>query len=119
MNKSMLGQALELKKRLAREIVRMYHGADAASRAQTHFETVFCRKGQPDDMPCMKLDSPCRLIDILCDAGLVSSNAEARRLVRQGAVKIGDAAIYDENMEIAPGREIVIKVGKRRFLRII
>jgi len=59
-----------------------------------------------------------RLIDIMVSNKLVSSNGEAKRMIKQGAVKINDEKMDDGFMLIDPGSENILKVGKRRFLKI-
>ena len=50
---------------------------------------------------------------------MVSSNGEAKRMIKQGAVKIGDNKVLDINLEITPNKNIILKVGKRKFLKIV
>jgi tyrosyl-tRNA synthetase len=59
------------------------------------------------------------IVRLLSSAGLVSSNAEARRLIQQGAVSINGEKISNPDLEFVPEPDTVIKVGKRRFLRIV
>ncbi len=111
---------MELKKRLGWELVRMYHGAEAADRAKAYFEKVFSRRELPDEMPEFVVEKPIRLIDVLRLSGLVPSNSEARRLIRQRAVKIDGKPVEGEDVVVDPEMSgAVVKVGKRRFLRIV
>lgn len=110
---------MEIKKRLGWEIVRMYYGKDAADDARANFEKIFSHRQLPDEMPMFKMTCEMRLLDILRQSGLVQSNAEARRLIRQNAIKIDGKPVKDENITMKPDEEIIVKVGKRRFLRII
>ena len=108
-----------VKMRLAREIVAMYDGPEAAREAEAAFEKVFAQGDVPDDMPEMTLDGPTWVIKILTDSGLCQSGGEARRMIKQGAVKLDDAKIDDADAELDITGEAVLKVGKRRFLKLV
>jgi tyrosyl-tRNA synthetase len=77
----------DLKARLAKEIVGIYHGASAASGAEDEFNKIFRDKGKPSDMPEFKLTEATALDKILVDSGLVASKSEVRRLVEQGGIR--------------------------------
>ena len=109
-----------LKRRLARTIVRMYHGEQAAEEAEAHFDLVHKQKEVPDDIPEYRLPSePKRLIDVMVEAGLVGGKSEARRLIRQGGVKLDGQPVKDELLELKSDGEKVLKVGKRKFLKLV
>lgn len=103
-----------LKMELAYEIVRFYHDEKAAHRARERFESVFAHGNLPDDMPTHG-GGP--IVEILVGAGLVSSKAEARRLIDQNAVRMNDSVVDSWNREAKPGD--VLRVGPRKFLKII
>lgn len=105
-----------LKMRLAREIVTMYHSEDAAKAAEEHFENVFKNKGVPDDMPEYKTKKGESLIDALLASGSVSSKSEARRLIEQGGIKHNEASVTSVD---AKAEEGIVKVGKRKFVKIL
>ncbi len=105
-----------LKMRLAREIVTMYHSADAAKAAEANFENVFKNKGVPEDMPEYKAKKGESLIDALLASGSVASKSEARRLIEQGGVKVNDKVVSAIDAKAEAG---IVKVGKRKFVRII
>ena len=112
----------ETKRRLAREIVTLYWGADAAAAAEEHFDTIHRRHQIPEDIPEYSApdEDPVSLPTLLRDAGLVKSGGEARRLIEQRAVKLDGEVVVA--MEIAREellRAGVLQVGKRRFLRIV
>jgi len=109
----------DLKRRLAREIVSLYHGRVASLDAEKKFDALFINKDEPDDMPEYELQKTEKLIMIMVDAGMVSSNGEARRMISQGAVKVDREKIDDIHTVIDPGNERVIKVGKRKFIKVI
>ncbi len=111
----------DVKTRLAQELVERFHGARAAEAAKADFEAQFSRGEVPDDIPEFKLSPDEKTIylpKVLKEAGLVESTSDARRLIKQGAVSIDGTKVRSEEIEVqAP--QTVLKVGKRRFLRII
>jgi tyrosyl-tRNA synthetase len=109
----------DIKKQLARTVVRMYHGDDAAKTAETEFEQIFVKKKLPDEIQEFILDQPSLRIDeLLLKTSMAGSKNEARRLVQQGGVSIDGEKISDPFAEITIEKEIVLKVGKRKFARI-
>lgn len=107
------------KKRLGWEIVKLYHGAEAADEARSAFEKQFSQKEIPDEMP--EFNSPeqsLKLIRILTESGLCETNGEAKRLIMQGAVSVDGTKFtaIDAEIELVDGA--VIKCGKRKYLRI-
>ncbi len=111
----------DVKTRLAQELVERFHGARAAEAAKADFEAQFSRGEVPDDIPEFKLSPDEKTIylpKVLKEAGLVESTSDARRLIKQGAVSIDGNKVQSEEIEVqAP--QTVLKVGKRRFLRIM
>ncbi len=108
----------DLKRQLAREIVQIYHDKDAAQKAEFDFDALFIKKDIPDDIPEYALSSTETLVSIMVGNELVSSNGDAKRMIKQGAVKLDDEKISDMFFEVSPDSEKVLKVGKRKFLRI-
>ena len=108
----------DLKRQLAREIVQIYHDKDAAQKAESDFDALFIKKDIPDDIPEYVLSSTETLVSIMVGNELVSSNGDAKRMIKQGAVKLDDEKISDMFFEVSPDSEKVLKVGKRKFLRI-
>lgn len=107
------------KRRLAREIITMYHGATDALKAEEEFDLVFKKKDVPDDIPVFTTQTGTwSLPKLLTETKLVESGNEARRQISQGAVSIGGTKITDEKYVIHLNGDIVIKVGKRKFLRV-
>lgn len=106
---------MELKKRLAREIVAWLHGAAAAEAAQAEFERVFQKRQAPSEVPVLRLTRETPWAELLVQAGLAPSKGEARRLIRQRAVVLDGRTILDAG---APAEAGLLQVGKRRFLRI-
>jgi tyrosyl-tRNA synthetase len=111
----------EVKKQLARELTSRFHGSEEALRAEENFENVFQQKGLPEDIPQKTVQSrePVWLAQLLVDAGLVSSTSEGRRMIKQNAVSLGGSKISDMNLNVEPEGEVLLRVGKRRFCRVI
>ena len=108
----------DTKRALARDVVSIYYDEDTSLKAEQNFDQLFISKQIPDDIPECSLSESMRLIDIMVSNKLVSSNGEAKRMIKQGAVKINDEKMDDGFMLIDPGSENILKVGKRRFLKI-
>ena len=110
----------DVKRWLARELVTLYYDTETAVKAQEHFDRVFISKDVPDDMEEFKLTGEIKLLDILKNFGFIRSKGEGRRLIKQNAIKLNGKICGDELTALAPGcDEVVIKVGKRRFLKVI
>ncbi len=110
----------EAKKKLASEIVELFHkGQGQAMREQ--FERVFAKKKLPDEVPEFSLSTTTPLLEVLLNSKTMPSNAESKRMIKQGAVSIVDGdKITDFNLEIDDSfKGKVIKVGKRKFLKIV
>lgn len=115
---------MDTKMRLAKTLVTMYHGQDAAQKAEEHFKTVFQKKDLPDDIPELVIKADMLengriwLPKLIVDGNLSNSTSEARRLIKQGAVRINDERIQDLDYKLQPEDNMVIKAGKRKFLKI-
>lgn len=103
---------------LAREIVSMYHGADAALKAETDWNHQFRDGALPQDIEEFKVSGKrMPLIDLLVESGLATSKSEARRLIEQGGVKLdGHVQTSDAEPVFADGD--ILQVGKRRYLKL-
>ncbi len=108
----------DIKRELARAIVELYHGGDAAKEAEQHFDRVIVNKDIPNEMDEVELSDDTQLIEVISNEGLTNSKGEARRLIKQGAIRIDDKKITDMNYILLKGKEVVIKVGKRRFIKV-
>ena len=108
----------DLKRKLAREIVSLYYDNNAASIAEEHFDNVIVNKGVPKDLDEVSIQNDIKLIDFLLEYNLVASKGEAKRLIKQSAVKINDKTVDDVHIILKPAIEYTIKVGKRRFIKI-
>jgi tyrosyl-tRNA synthetase len=109
----------DLKHDLAFTIVRMYHNEEKARAARHHFETLFIKKDIPDDMPEVQTTVGTKLVDLVLEQNLFSSKSEVRRLIKQGGVSIDKEKIQDEFFTFENKGEFVVKLGKRKFLRIL
>jgi len=107
----------DAKMRLAWEIVDSFHGHEAADAAQEHFRTVFQKRELPPDMPTREMDGPVNVVDLIFEAGMARSKSDARRLVKQGAVRLDGEQVTDIETLVEPG-DVVLQVGKRRFLQL-
>ncbi len=118
---SKTGMPRELKRRLAREIVTLYHSPEAARAAEEEFDRIFVKKGVPDNIPDVTLHGETRalpILRILTEARLASSNSEARRLVEQGGVTVDGKAVDDYRAVIDVRNPVLVQVGKRKFVRV-
>lgn len=114
----------DVKMRLGREIVSFYHGEEAARQAEGHFQKVFQKKEIPDEIDEFVVtedlyeEGLVALPRLLIQAGLVASTSEARRLIKEGAVKINGEKAADPNLRFKPEDGTIIRAGKRRFARL-
>jgi len=111
-----------LKKRLGKEIVRMYYNKVEADKACEEFEKVFSKKELPEEIPTkyFEHDEPEIWIGhLLVKAGCVQYTSEIRRLIRQGGLYIDNKRIDDEDLKVPVEGEKLVKLGKRRFYKII
>ena len=109
----------DLKLDFAEEIVARFHGAGEARRAREAFIAQFSKREVPEGIPEAEV-APGRIFlpKVLKEAGLVKSTSEARRLIAQGAVRLDGERVGAEEIEFS-GPEAVLKVGKRRYLRLV
>ena len=110
---------MEVKRELACAVVELYYDAETANNAENHFNTVVVGKGIPDDIPEYTLSSEDQIINVIFNSGLLKSKGEARRMIKQGAVKLNGESVSDIQATITPTGEQILKVGKRRFLKVI
>jgi tyrosyl-tRNA synthetase len=120
---------MNLKKRLAHEIVRQFHGKQAADEAEKHFTQVFQKREIPKETSTVELRGALRpkgkltievqrdITSLLVEAGLTKSRSEANRLLAQGAIEVDGEKVSSNLVTLKDGS--VIKVGKRRFLKMV
>jgi tyrosyl-tRNA synthetase len=112
----------DVKVELGKRLVGMYHSRAEAEEAAREFFRIFSEGGVPDSMPEVRLaagNGGAAIVLALCDAGLVKSRSDARRMIRQGAVRVDGGRIEDENHVLAVRDEAYqVQVGKRSWARI-
>ncbi|HWD41728.1 MAG TPA: tyrosine--tRNA ligase [Fimbriimonas sp.] len=114
----------DVKRRLAAEIVRLYHGAEAATAADNYFMETFSQRKQPVDAEVVAIpadlvvDGSVSLIHLVSALGLAKSNGDARRLIQAGAVSVDSEKVSDPSAKLAAGelRGKVLRVGKHQFV---
>ena len=106
----------DAKMKLAREIVTIYHSAEDAKAGEEAFIRVFQKGDVPEDMDVYALKEGMNVLEVLSDAGLVASNSEGKRMLKQNAVRL-DGATLDDPFAPFPGPG-VLQVGKRKFVRV-
>lgn len=112
----------DIKRSLARKIVSMYHSEHDASAAEEEFDRIFVKKDVPDEIETFSYAAPngtVGILQLLLDARLVDSKGEARRLIEQGGVSVDGMKIANINASVQLLRPVVVKVGRRRFLKIV
>ena len=129
-----VGHPMEAKKRLARAITAQYYDESVAAAAEAHFVRVHQQRDDPSDVDTVSLPGPGGASKgqalpaagtpwpvwlVLKEAGLVASTSEARRMIQQGAVEVDRRRVASVDEVLPPGRGYLIKVGKRRFKRVL
>ena len=109
---------MEIKRLLARKIVSLFHNDELALKAERHFNEVVVGKGIPDDIPVYSISKEDLIVNVIFDSGLLKSKGEARRMIKQGAVKLDEERVDDIQATVLPDKEQILKVGKRRFLKV-
>ncbi len=111
----------EIKKQLARELTARFHSQEAAVQAEENFEKVFRKGGLPDDIAKKKIsaEEAIWLPQLLVDLDMVKSTSDGRRMIKQNAVSVDGEKVTDLKMNVAPQGELLVKVGKRRFCKVI
>ncbi len=107
----------KVKEMLALEIVTRFHGNDAANAAIIEFEKVHAKSEIPTDIECFELSGPIWIAKALQECQIEPSTSQARRDIKQGAVKIDQIKLSDEQLQLDAG-EYVLQVGKRKFARL-
>jgi tyrosyl-tRNA synthetase len=107
---------VRLKRRLAREMVAMFHGPEGADEAEAEFDRVFVRHDAPSEME-ESVTSERYVPRILADLGWASSLSDARRRIKGAGVKVDGRTLDDEHANLEPGT-YVLQSGRRRFRRV-
>ena len=123
--KQQLGSGInprDIKRKLARDLVRLYYNPEAAAKAEEEFDRIFIQKDLPDEVQEFRLNlqnGESTVLNALTATQLASSKSEARRLVEQGGVSVDGVKVTDCNAALPAKGEFILKVGKRKFLKII
>ncbi len=112
----------EAKVRFAIEMIARFHSEEAGKEAHENFERLFREKEIPDNIETVTMtrsDLPSWLPKLLASTGMVSSTSEGKRMIQQGGVMINGVKVSDENFSAGGQGELVIKVGKRKFKKVL
>ena len=112
----------DIKRRLARTFVRMYHNEEVAKQAEEEFDRIFIKKEVPDEVEEIKIEdnnSEFNILDLIIKVNFAPSRGEARRLIIQGGVSINSNKITDPNFKTKLGDGTILKVGKRKFIKFV
>ena len=105
---------------LGRTLVRMYHGEDAAAKAEDQFKAIFQKGGVPDDIPVVlwEKEGAVSVVDLLVELKMLNSKSEARRMIANGGVKINGSKVEDASLAVSLRDGMIVGVGKRKFTKI-
>jgi tyrosyl-tRNA synthetase len=106
------------KELLAEEIVERFHGEGEGAKAKEEFDKIFKKKDIPTDIDEYSFDSEVWICQAMCDAKIVPSTSQARRDIKQGAVKLNQEKVTDEKLQLTSG-EYILQKGKKSFAKII
>ncbi|BDQ02101.1 tyrosine--tRNA ligase [Ignavibacterium sp.] len=111
----------DLKRELARTLVSMYYDEEAANKAQEEFDKIFIKKEIPDEIDEFHIEenTEINILDLLLLVNFAPSKGEAKRLVQQGGVSIDGEKVSDVHQSINIKSGMILKVGKRKFLKLI
>lgn len=111
----------DIKRELARTLVTMYHNKEAALQAEQEFDNIFINKGLPDEIEEFDIGNrkEINIIDLIILVNFAPSKSEARRLITQGGVSIDGEKIDDVQKNVSIKKGMVLKVGKRKFIKLI
>jgi len=111
----------DIKRELARTLVTMYHNKEAAEVAQQEFDNIFIKKGLPDEIEEFNVGDKkdINILDLIILVNFAPSKGEARRLLTQGGVSIDGEIISDVQSSISVKSGMILKVGKRKFIKLI
>jgi len=109
----------DAKRQLAREVVARFTSQKTAEKAEEEFDRIFIAKDIPENIDDFTVEGEMLLVDIIVAARLAPSKGEARRLIQQGGVQIDGEKVTDVARIFSPGTSSVLKVGKRKFVRLV
>ena len=111
-----------IKRALAKKLVEMYHSVESANEAEEEFDKIFIKKEIPDEIPLFEITNGQKeisILDLITTVNFAPSKGEARRLVQQGGVTLDGEKIADITATVQLKAENILKVGKRKFIKII
>ena len=111
----------DIKRQLAKTLVSMYHSIEAAKNAEEEFDRIFVNKGTPDELPEFKFGErkEINILDLIILVNFAPSKGEAKRLVTQGGVTLDGEKIEDFQNSVNLKNGMILKVGKRKFIKLI
>ena len=116
----------DLKRKLARTIVAIYHGEEHATGAEEEFDRIFSKKGLPDEIPEPSISlrgqsslESVWIVALVVGAGLAKTNGAARRLIQQGGIRLDGNVVEDVEFNVSIDRPRLLQAGKRRFVRVV
>jgi len=110
----------DLKAKLGKLIVEIYHDVAAAEASEEEFNKIFKNKEKPSVIAEVKISSKQAILaDLLVELKLADSRSEAKRLILQGAVKVADKILKDPFVKIELANGAIVQVGKRKFAKVI
>lgn len=108
----------DIKMELAKEITRLYYGEQGAQKAEDEFKNVFQKGNIPENILTLEVDTEkIDLPNAIVESGMIQSKSELNRLLKQGGVKINGEKV--ESLFGQPGDELVIQLGKKKFIKLI
>ncbi len=110
----------DVKMLLSKTIVRMYHGQEAAEKAEQHFVSVFQQRTLPDEIPVVEWQGTTEIsiIDLLMALNMFTSKGEARRMIENRGVKLNGNKVEDTQLQVTVTNDLIVQVGKRKFVKI-
>jgi len=116
----------DAKRKLARDLVAMYHSDDEAQSAEEAFDRVHIRHERPNEVPQVSLDRSLLkdgdaiwIVDLLQASGLVDSRSQAKRLIQQGGVRVAEERVTSPDVDVAFVPPLLVQVGKRSFVELV
>jgi tyrosyl-tRNA synthetase len=114
---------MDVKMRLAEEVIGDFHGAEAGRKAAENFQRVFRDRQAPEQAPVKKVavGGAKKLTALLVELGLLSSKSEAERLIKQGGVEIDGSRVEDarKDVDLSKPQEFLLRAGKKKFVRVV
>lgn len=110
----------KIKRKLGHELVKMYYDSETADKTEEEFDNIFKKGKNPEDIPEITLKADqMKVTELLTHTKLTDSNSNSRRMIEQGGVSINGNKITDVNLSVDITNGMIIKVGKRKFLKIL